>query len=99
GPNESQANRLTRSDAPWLTDDNGRVRLPQATPNIPAADLTYDKRFDPNEDLTLTVVLNRTDQQGFDDFLQTLQDPQSPNYRHYLTPPQQAERFGPSKRA
>src|SRR5439155_25393126 len=49
--------------------------------------------------LTLTVVLNRTDQEGFDEFLRGVQDPQSPTYRHYLSPREQAERFGPSSQA
>lgn len=60
----------------------GAERLPDSTPN--------------DSPLTLTVVLNRTDQQGFEKFLSNVQDPRSPLYRHYLTPREQANRFGPS---
>jgi hypothetical protein len=46
--------------------------------------------------LTLTVVLNRADQQAFESFLHGVQNPGSPSYRHYLSPREQAERFGPT---
>src|SRR5207253_9680249 len=44
--------------------------------------------------LTLTIVLNRTDQPGFDEFLKAVQNPLSPMYRQYLSPQEQADRFG-----
>ena len=46
--------------------------------------------------LTLTIVLKRTDQKGFESFLQNVQNPGSPAYRQYLSPEEQAARFGPS---
>jgi hypothetical protein len=46
--------------------------------------------------LLLTVILRRSDQLGFEQFLKTLYDPNSKQYRHYLSPQQVAERFGPS---
>ncbi len=49
--------------------------------------------------LTLTIVLNRDDQPGFERYLQALQNPRSPDYRHFLTQQQIADRFGPSRRA
>lgn len=49
-----------------------------------------------NAPLNLTLVLNRTDEQGFERFLRGLQDPQSPTYRLYLSPREQADRFGPT---
>ena len=97
--NRSRGNRFKVNDAPALMGDKAGLRLPQVTSNLPAAATNYDKKSDSDEDLTLTVVLKRTDQQGFDDFLQTLQDPQSPNYHHYLAPQKQAERYGPSRQA
>jgi len=49
--------------------------------------------------LTLTLVMNRNDQAGFDRYLKEVYDPQSPRYRHFFTPAQIAERFGPTARA
>ena len=46
--------------------------------------------------LTLTIVLKRTDQPAFEKFVNGLQDPGSPTYRQYLSPAEQADRFGPS---
>ena len=48
------------------------------------------------EPLTLTIVLKRTDQRGFEKFLNGLQDPRSSIYRQYLGPSEQADRFGPN---
>lgn len=46
--------------------------------------------------LTLTIVLHRGDQTGFEHSLRAVQEPNSPFYRHYLSPQEQANRFGPS---
>ncbi len=50
-----------------------------------------------NQSLTLTVTLNRSDQSGFTDYLSSMDNPASPNYRHHLTPGELAQRFGPSQ--
>ncbi|MHB8577888.1 MAG: protease pro-enzyme activation domain-containing protein, partial [Dehalococcoidia bacterium] len=52
-----------------------------------------------SDPLTLTLTLNRTDQSGFDALLNRLQDPHSPDYQHFLTQQQLADRFGPSQGA
>jgi len=44
----------------------------------------------------LTIVMRRDDQAGFDRFLHDLYEPKSRVFRHYLTQPQIADRFGPS---
>lgn len=49
--------------------------------------------------LNLTLTLRRDDEAGFEQFLNELYDPQSPNFRHFLTQAQIAERFGPSQQA
>lgn len=54
---------------------------------------------DANQVLTLTITLNRTNQAGFDVFLSSLQDPNSPNFRHFLSQGELADRFGPSQQA
>lgn len=48
------------------------------------------------EALSITVVLRRDDEAGFQRLLTELNDPKSPNYERYLTPAAQAERFGPT---
>ncbi|HKC23820.1 MAG TPA: protease pro-enzyme activation domain-containing protein, partial [Thermoanaerobaculia bacterium] len=52
-----------------------------------------------DEPITLTVVLNREDEAGFQKFLFDVYDPASPIFRHWLTPLEQADRFGPSAMA
>ena len=47
--------------------------------SIPGAD---------TEPLTLTVVLNRADQAGFDRYLQDVYNPHSSNFRHFLKLPE-----------
>jgi kumamolisin len=49
--------------------------------------------------LTLTLVLEREDQAGFDAYLRALYDPQSPQFRKFPTQQQLVERFGPSRQA
>lgn len=47
--------------------------------------------------LQLDVVLPVRDQNGLDEFLAELSDRSSQNYRHFLTPAQFTERFGPTQ--
>ncbi len=47
--------------------------------------------------LDLAIGLPLRDPQRLGKFLQQIQDPSSPNYRHYLTPAQFTERFGPTQ--
>ncbi len=44
----------------------------------------------------MTLVLKRSDQNGFERFLAAVQDPTSPQFHQYLTQSGLAERFGPS---
>jgi sugar lactone lactonase YvrE len=76
----------------------GAVRLPGEVPSALARAERVAAPARDEDPLALTVVLRRDDQQGFDEFLRGVQDPQSPTYRHYLSPRVQAERFGPSRR-
>ena len=46
--------------------------------------------------LTLTFTLRRSDQGGFEKYLSSVQSPQSPLYRHFLTQQQVTDEFGPS---
>jgi hypothetical protein len=49
-----------------------------------------------DEQLTLTIILKRDDEAGFQRFLQAVQDPHSTYYQHFLSPTQLAERYGPT---
>jgi hypothetical protein len=75
------------------------VRITGEVPDALAVAERVPVTADGDQPMTLTVVLNRTDQQGFEAFLRGVQDPQSPTYRRYLGPREQAERFGPSPQA
>ncbi|HLZ73129.1 MAG TPA: protease pro-enzyme activation domain-containing protein [Dehalococcoidia bacterium] len=52
-----------------------------------------------DQPITVTVVLNRTDESGFESFLEAVQDPRSPSYRRFLSQSQLADRFGPTAQA
>ncbi len=47
--------------------------------------------------LQIDLVLPLRDPAGLDSFLQEVYDPTSPSYRHFLTPQQFTERFGPTQ--
>src|SRR5262249_18929161 len=51
------------------------------------------------EPLTLTVVLKRTDQAGFDQYLHEVYDEHSPEFRHFLSQGELTARFGPTQEA
>src|SRR5450432_3549040 len=46
--------------------------------------------------LPLAIGLPLRNQEALNSLLQQISDPASPNYRHYLTPEQFTEQFGPS---
>ncbi len=54
-------------------------------------------RLPSTNSLNLAIGLPLRDQPGLTRLLQDIYDPASPNYRHYLTPEQFTERFGPTE--
>ena len=54
-------------------------------------------RFANTNRLSLAIGLPLRNQQALDSLLQEIYDPASPNFHHYLTPEQFAERFGPTE--
>jgi hypothetical protein len=52
-----------------------------------------------DEPLTLTLVLRRADQSGFERYLRDVYNPSSTNYRRFLTQSELSDRFGPSRDA
>ena len=94
-----QTNSLPYKAPTQIKDSTGLVRLPGEVPAALSGATKLRRTKVADAPLTLTVVLNRTDHQGFDEFLQGVQDPRSPSYRHYLSPREQADQFGPSRQA
>ncbi len=69
-----------------------RGELPPAVKNLkPVAHLAS------TNELRLAIGLRLRNQTELDRFLRELSDPASPHYRHYLTPEQFTERYGPSE--
>jgi subtilase family serine protease len=54
-------------------------------------------RLPATSSLNLAIGLPVRDQSGLTQLVQEVSDPASPNYRHYLTPEQFTERFGPTE--
>jgi kumamolisin len=93
----SLAGRTDSNAAP----SDSMVRLPghvlsvlPTAKTVPSEPRTPDDQF-----LTLTLVLSRDDQAGFERYLRDAYDPRSPNYRRFLTQLELSERFGPSQKA
>lgn len=90
------------SAAPPLKSDppGPMVRLPgHVLPALAQAKAAASQPKAADEPLTLTLVLKRNDQAGFDCYLHDVYDPKSPNYRHFLTQSELSDRFGPSRAA
>src|SRR5580658_1293655 len=74
------------------------VRLPgHVLPALAKATIVPSSSKSESAPITLTLVLKRNDQAGFERFLHDLYDPKSPNFRRFLTQRQIADRFGPSR--
>ena len=54
-------------------------------------------RLASTQELNLAIGLPVRNQSALTEFLRELSDPTSPNYRHYLTPAQFTEQFGPTE--
>src|SRR5271156_5961454 len=92
---ELVANASTNSSAespPATFRLPGHVVPPLKKATIVPSDVTSETK-----PLTLTLVLKRDDQPGFDHFLHDLYDPHSSNFHKFLTQRQIADRFGPSR--
>ena len=74
----------------------GRQVLPG---HVPAAvsNLAPLGRLQGSQQLSLAISLPLRNQQALAGLLRQISDPSSPNYRHYLTPAQFTERFGPTE--
>ncbi len=74
----------------------GRQMLHGHKPDA-ASRLTPVERLQGTQHLRLAIGLPLRNQKELTDLLKQISDPASPNYRHYLTPAQFAEKFGPTE--
>jgi hypothetical protein len=74
------------------------VRLPgHVLPALARATVVPSNPSSGSESITLTIVLRRDDQAGFESYLHDIYDPHSKNFREFLTQRQIADRFGPRR--
>ncbi len=69
--------------------------LPRATVIAPSKGRAAAARA--SQPLTLTIVLKREDQPGFDSYLHDVYNSQSPKYHHFLSQIDLTRKFGPSQ--
>lgn len=74
----------------------GRQSLSGHVPAV-VAHLTPLGRLEAKRQLTLAIELPLRNKEGLTNLLQRIYDPASPDYRHYLSPDQFTEAFGPTK--
>ncbi len=73
------------------------VRLPgHVLPALAKSTVVPSKPDSDAQPMTLTIVLRRDDQAGFERYYHGLYDPHSKNFRRFLSQQQIADRFGPS---
>jgi uncharacterized repeat protein (TIGR02543 family) len=75
------------------------AEMQQLHGHVPAAAkrLKAISRLPSDKQLKLAIGLPLHNQQGLTDMLHQIYDPASPNFRHYLTPGQFTENFGPTE--
>ena len=89
---------ITSAHAMPASSETGAVRLPgHVLPALAKATLVPSKPESDALPITLTIVLKRDDQTGFDRYLHEIYDPHSKYFHHYLSQDQIADRFGPSQ--
>lgn len=86
------------AQATQVSAPTGMVRLPgHVLPALAKATVIPSKPDSGKQAITLTIVLRRDDQAGFERYLRELYDPHSKNFRDFLTQREIADRFGPSQ--
>jgi hypothetical protein len=78
--------------------DAALVRLPgHMLPALASAIAVPPAPTDARAPVTLTLVLRRDDEPGFGRYLRDVYDASSPSFRHFLSPRDISDRFGPSR--
>lgn len=80
---------------PLISEAEGRQLL-HGHRTIPVAQMVPVERLSPTNQLHLAIGLPLRNREGLTNVLQELYNPASVNYRHFLTPDQFTERFGPT---
>ncbi|SRR5579875_3888966 len=76
----------------------GTVRLAgHVLPALARAQRVAESAGSANAPITLTVVLRRSDEAGFERYLSDVYNPRSPKFHRFLTPVGVSNRFGPSQ--
>src|SRR5580704_14650293 len=89
---------ITSAHAMPASSETGAVGLPgHVLPALAKATLVPSKPESDAQPITLTIVLKRDDQTGFDRYLREIYDPHSKYFHRYLAQDQIADRFGPSQ--
>lgn len=89
---------LSGASARAMDVPQGMVRLPgHVLPSLAHATVVRTKPGSDAQPITLTVVLRRDDQAGFELLLHDVYDPHSKQFHHYLSQSQIADSFGPSQ--
>jgi hypothetical protein len=83
----------------WAITPGWAVEKQFLSGHVPAATARLQPvgRMPASSQLRLTIGLPLRNQEALDGLLEQLYNPASPQYRHYLTPDQFAERFGPAR--
>lgn len=90
----------TAAQTPWDARSEAPLRLAgHVLPALTQAAMVTAKAADSLSPLTLTIVLKRDDEAGFQQYLHDVYDLASPTFRHFFSQTQIAERFGPSQEA
>jgi len=86
------------AQAATTPDGGAMVRLPgHVLAAISKATVVPSKPISGKQPITLTIVLKRDDQAGFERYLHDIYNPKSKVFRHFITLRQIADRFGPSR--
>ena len=73
-----------------------QANLPLSGHVLPALAYAFPASRADTAPLTVTLVLNRDDEAGFQKYLRDVYDPTSETFRHFMSAQQIAEKFGPS---
>ena len=101
GRRQSAQAQAPNSSGPLVTLPNHTLKNLPAAAAVPQSSsiASAGPDFASSQPITLTIVLNRTDQSAFETFWEDVHNPLSPNFHHFLSQSDLANRFGPSQQA
>jgi len=94
------ASATTAGESKTSPHESAMVRIPgHVLPALAKATKVEPRGNESNQPMTLTIVLKRDNQAGFDKYLKEIYDPHSKNFHRYFSQSQIADRFGPSQQS